>query len=607
MCGIAGVVGAGSIEPAVLDRMAATMGHRGPDDQGIWHEGGTGLAFRRLAIIDLHERSSQPMHLGSLRLVFNGEIYNYLELRDELERAGHHFVTEGDAEVLLHAWAEWRQGALNRLNGAFAFAVWDATSCALTLAVDRFAEKPLYVHRTADRLVFASEVRALRAVDPAIGVPDEAATERFLALGTMPPLPSTFFRDVQRLGPSHVATLQSGTWKARRYWSPSQVAVPPELGAASARLNELLRSSVRIRLRSDVPVGTSLSGGVDSSVVAVTVGELAPDHRRHAFTATFSDFERDEWAYAAAAAERAGIAHHHAVRPTFESMQEDLRKLVAAQEEPFGSTSIYAQWCVMQAAREAGVVVLLDGQGADELFGGYAGAGGWALRSLGLRHAVLGAFGDPSVIRETLVAYLAGRAPRWLARRERLKRASPYVRRRDAILAADWEPPAPDWPDTPSAMRRELLNQAFRTSLPNLCRFADKNSMSHSVEVRLPFLDPGVAEFALSLKPDLLYQDGITKRVLRAAARGRVPDSILNRRDKIGFETPERRWFNAPTGLTTLSEIILSDSLPPAIDRHEIERDMKTGLWRDVGGIWRVASVTLWLSSLRADPVEAFA
>ncbi|MDQ3768403.1 MAG: asparagine synthase (glutamine-hydrolyzing), partial [Actinomycetota bacterium] len=385
MCGIAGTVGTRPHPPA-LARMAGAMVHRGPDGEGAWHDERAGLAFRRLAIIDLHERSSQPMHLGALHLVFNGEIYNYVELREELRGLGHAFVTEGDGEVLLHAWAQWGEGALDRVNGMFAFAVWDEARGRLILATDPFAEKPLFFARTSGGgLAFASDVRALRELDPELGRPDEQALRDFVALGTLPSLPATAYAGVSRLPGAHLGRWEAGRLELRRYWEPRRVAVPADPGEAAAHLRALLTDSVRLRLRSDVPVGTSLSGGLDSSIIAALCAQLAPDGVRHAFTATFPGFERDEWPYAQQAAGAARVACHHAVRPRAGELLDDLEALVADQEEPFPSTSIYAQWRVMRAAREAGVIVLLDGQGADELFAGYPASTGAALVAGGPR------------------------------------------------------------------------------------------------------------------------------------------------------------------------------------------------------------------------------
>ncbi len=603
VCGIGGIVGGPPAAAATLERMAAEMAHRGPDGQGIWSDEGAGLAFRRLAIIDLDERSNQPMHLGSLHLVFNGEIYNYIELRAELRPLGHAFHTEGDAEVLLHAWAQWGEGALDRFNGMFAFAIWDDASGALTLATDPFAEKPLFYHRRGDRLTFASDVRALRAADPTIGVPDQRALRDYLALAAMPALPATFFADVQRLPPAHLARFVSGAFELRRYWTPREVDAPKRPEEAAEALAELLTDSVRLRLRSDVPVGTSLSGGIDSSAIVSCCARLAGDHRRHAFTAAFDGFARDEWRYASEVAVVAGVECHHAVRPSFDELLRDLERLVRDQEEPFTSTSIYAQWRVMAAAQEAGVTVMLDGQGADELFGGYAGSDGWALASMGWRAALSGVARDPRLAMPLAVALGSPRAPEPLAVRYRLRGASPYVTA-EAAHAAAREPVAePTWTPEGSPLRRALLTQAFRSSLPQLLRFADRNSMAHSIELRLPFLDRRVAEFALSLPAKVLYRDGYRKQVLRDAVRAEVPAEILARRDKVGYETPEARWFNTADGRSRIAAILLDGGSDGRLDRQAVERDLANGAWRDVGAIWRAVNAELWSHAFSVAPV----
>jgi asparagine synthase (glutamine-hydrolysing) len=600
VCGIAGIVGASFPDPVVLERMANAMAHRGPDGQGVWHDQEVGFGFRRLAIIDLHERSNQPLHLGCLHLVFNGEIYNYVELRDELSSLGHRFDTQGDAEVLLHAWAEWGEGALDRLNGMFAFGVWDDERRRLTMAVDPFAEKPLFYRPDGERLLFASDVRALKAADSSIGIADERAIDNFLALETMPVLPGTFFSDVYRLPPAHLARWERGGISLHCYWTPQRVLVPTDPVAVGERLRELMFDSVRLRLRSDVPVGTSLSGGVDSSAIVSISSHLAGDHARHAFTATFPGFARDEWSYAEEVARAAGVTEHHAVLPRMEELLDDLQALVRAQEEPFASTSIYAQWRVMRAAREAGVIVLLDGQGADELFGGYPGIGGWALRSAGPRAALTALAGNPTLAEDLAIAYTAGRVPRTLTRRHRLRRVSPYVTRELAQDASDLNPSG--WGDDGSPLYRELLRQAFCTSLPNLCRYADRDSMAHSVEVRLPFLDRRIAEFAFSLPPSMVFHDGLTKRALRDALRGLVPDRVLDRRDKVGYETPEQMWFNTPVARARLAQVVLDPSIR-ASGRYnvaEFERDVVAGAWRDVRALWRAVNIELWLRSSAA-------
>jgi asparagine synthase (glutamine-hydrolysing) len=599
MCGIAGIAGAGTPDVGALERMAGAMVHRGPDGQGLWHDAELGFAFRRLAIIDLDERSNQPLHLGRLHMVFNGEIYNYLELREELRGLGHRFATEGDAEVLLHAWAEWGEGALERLNGMFAFGVWDGERRRLTLAVDPFAEKPLLYRAAAGRLLFASDIRALQAADPAIGTADEDAVRAFVALGVMPLLPRTFFSDVQRLPGAHLARWERGRLSVRRYWRPRATPVPSDPADAAERLRELLCDSVALRLRSDVPVGTSLSGGVDSSGIVALCSRLAGGHVRHAFTASFPGFERDEWRHAEEVARAADVAAHHRVCPRIEELLGDLELLVRDQQEPFASTSNYAQWRVTRAAREAGVVVLLDGQGGDELFGGYAGIAGWALRSAGPRAALSALAADRGLAEDLALAYAVDRVPRALARRHRMRRASPYVTRALARAEAAVERLPPDCRRTDSPLRGELLVQAFCTSLPNLCRYGDRNSMAHSVEMRMPLLDRRVAEFALSLPPSMVFAGGVTKRVLREALRGLVPDAVLDRREKVGYETPERAWFEDPAARARIAQIVLDPSVRASgrYDTAALERDLATGSWSDARALWRVMNVELWLRS----------
>jgi asparagine synthase (glutamine-hydrolysing) len=600
MCGIGGIAGEGESQLAALERMASAMVHRGPDGQGLWRDREIGLAFRRLAIIDLDERSNQPLHLGGLHLVFNGEIYNYLELREELAGRGHRFRTEGDAEVLLHAWAEWGEAALDRLNGMFALAIWEDGRRRLTLAVDPFAEKPLLYHERGAQLLFASDVHALRAIDPSIGVPDEEALGAFLALGAMPALPRTFFADVQRLPPAHLARWERGRLSLHRYWQPRTVPVPADSALVAERLRELLSDSVRLRLRSDVPVGTSLSGGVDSSAIVAISSHLAGEHVRHAFTASFPGFERDEWCHAEQVARAAQVSAHHRVAPAVDELLEDLATLVHDQQEPFVSTSIYAQWRVTRAAREAGVVVLLDGQGGDELFGGYSGIAGWALRTAGPRAALAALAKDRGIAGDLAIAYAVGRAPHALARHHRLRRASPYVTHELARAAADVDSLPPGWRYMGSPLRRERLVQAFRSSLPNLCRYGDRNSMAHSLEMRMPFLDRRVAELALSLPPCMVFDGGVTKRVLRSALRGLVPDAVLERREKVGYETPERSWFAAPSFRSRIAQVVL-DQRARASGRYDIaalERDRAAGSWSDVNALWRVLNVELWLGSI---------
>jgi asparagine synthase (glutamine-hydrolysing) len=598
MCGIAGLVGPPTPDEELLTRMAQRMKHRGPDSQGTWHDGQAGLAIRRLAIIDLDERSNQPLHLGPWHLVFNGEIYNYRELRRELEDLGHVFETEGDGEVLLHSWAEWEDTALDRVNGMFAFALWHDERRELVCARDPFGEKPLFWANGSAGLAIASEIRALLAVRPDLASPRSEVIAPFLGLGLMPPVDQSFFAGIHQLPAAHLLRFRGGRLDIRRYWRPRRVDVPSDFREAGAALRELLSDSIRLRLRSDVEVGSSLSGGIDSAAIVCLISRIAGEHPRHAFTASFPGFQHDEWAYAEAVASAADIAQHHRVAPTATELLEDLESVVRFQEEPFESVSIYAQWRVMRAARDAGVTVLLDGQGADELFGGYARSNGWALRSQGF----------PGIVR----GLLSGRDRADVVRAVGIslppKVTTFYWRHLTNVYAAD---PVRDAAATlaPSrvtglrgSMADELLRQSFHAVLPALLRYADRDSMAHSREVRLPFLDRRVAEYAFSLPPAFLYRDGATKAVLREAVAGVAPPQVLARRDKVGFEPPQAKWFSEPRFVSLISDVLLD---PRARMRgwyatEMIEADAMARRWRDPSGIARALSLELWLQAFQS-------
>jgi asparagine synthase (glutamine-hydrolysing) len=608
MCGIAGIAGAPAPEPELLERMAACMAARGPDGQGTWAGEGIGLSFRRLAIIDLADRAMQPMHLGPLHIVFNGEVYDYRERRTELEALGHAFVTESDTEVLLHAWQEWGEGALDRINAMCALAVWDDRDRSLTLAVDPFGEKPLLYVRDGDRIAFASDVRALLEAVPAAGAVDEAAVAAFVAHGTMPPVERSFFARIEKLPGGHVLRWRAGRIeRIRRYWAPQPVGVPDDYPDAVAQLRELLLDSIRLRLRSDVPVGTSLSGGVDSSAIVTLSAHLAGDHTRHAFTARFPGYARDEWHYAEEVATAAGVVEHHATEPTLETLAADLDAFVAAQQEPVLKLNQYAQWSVFAAAREAGVTVLLDGQGADELLAGYILTRGYALRSLGPRAMARAYAREPEVRLPLRLALGRDLMPPALARRMRGRYGSPYATASAVATGAATLPQEPDWDRRRDPLRDELLRESFFVSLPHLLRYGDRNSMAHSREVRLPFLDRRVAELALSLPPGFLIRDGFTKAALRDAVRDLVPADVLARRDKVGFEPPQAQWLGSEQGRAWAREVLLDPSAreQSAIDVTAVEADLAAGAWRDPDALWRAMNVQLWRGAFRNSPVPA--
>lgn len=611
MCGFAGVVARGGAPVSVVDLRAATdrLRHRGPDDEGfllaatglrksraaggadtpeslglppleaVGAEGfDLGLGFRRLAIQDRSPAGHQPMGCpdGRLFVVFNGELYNHLSLRPELEAAGWRFAGRSDTETLLAAWRILGPSCLDRFEGMWALAVVDLEAGTLTLSRDRFGIKPLYLCEDERGLAFASEIGALLELIP--GPPRVHPTSwfRYLRFGVTDAGRETLLRGVERVPPGACATFplplppRPGGRRERRYWSlPAEGPSAVDRRETAIALREAFLESVSAHLLADVPVGVALSGGIDSTaVLAGTRRALPPAAPVRAFGMVAEDPALAEERYMRLAAESLG-AELAWVRPTARELEGDLERLVRVQGEPFLSTSIYAQYRVFRLARESGVPVVLGGQGADELLAGYT-----------------------SYLAARLASLLRAGQPLRALRFARAAAALPGVGGRGLLLRAgadllppSLEPPArrlvgedlaPDWLDAswfgergvrPAAPRpgpgrarlRARLALAFtETSLPMLLRFEDRNAMAWSVESRVPFLTRPVVELLARVPEEWLIDDaGRTKAVFRDAMRGLVPDPILDRRDKVGFVTPEARWMLelAPLARARLLEV----------------------------------------------------
>ena len=585
MCGILGVVRRGRpIERELLARARDLLRHRGPDAAGAWDgvaaDGITHVTFghRRLSILDLSERGAQPLYLDhdgragvaaewderqpALLLVYNGEIYNYIELRDELKHLGQQFWSACDTEVLLRAYAVWGPDCLARLNGMFAFAIWDQRRGELFCARDRFGEKPLYFVWDADAEVFgfASEVKALVGAGLADASLDERALYRYLRFGEQAGVSQTIWRGVRRLPPAHALTLRvdpsgSLTLRERAYWEP-----PPHedltmsADQAAEEFGALFRDSVRLRLRSDVPIGTSLSGGLDSSSVLCTVRSLGALAGQKAFTARMTGEPFDEGHYVDRLLAEVGIPGF-GVEPTASAFLAELDRLCYHQEEPYPTTSVFASYLVHQLARSHGVTVMLDGQGADEFLAGYASYPTLVLVDAARRGDVARWWSERRALRARTGADPV--PPAALLHHWRAARADgPWAL---VVDHPNWDIPlAPDFAtqfreERPrevtvegDALRARLRADLMQGHLQELLRYADRNSMAHSVEVRLPFLDHRLVELTFRLPTRQVLSGAESKRILRRAMRGVVPDFILRRSDKIGFETPWRRWWQGP-------------------------------------------------------------
>ncbi|HPD13576.1 MAG TPA: asparagine synthase (glutamine-hydrolyzing) [Planctomycetota bacterium] len=638
MCGIAGLIWCSGEAPPVelLLRMADAQRHRGPDGEGfallsLDPHGSRGFsrnapppavprpvggfAFRRLAILDLTDAAAQPMSNddGSVWLVFNGEVYNYVELRAELEARGCRFRSTGDTEVVLRAYEAWGVDCFARFNGMWGIGLWDARQGALILCRDRFGVKPLHYHFDGTRLVFASEIKALLEAPWVRREPDDTAIADYLVHRRVNCTEHTFFRGIWSLPAGHFLRLELPSpvpqLRLAKWWDIREhLKEPPHSEAACfEEFRRLFRDAVRVRLRSDVPVGTALSGGLDSSSVVCTARPFLRAGNQKAFSACYEGFELDEKRYIDLVVEHTGV-ESHVTRPTAESLLSDLERFVWHQEEPVRTTSMYAQFKVFELARREGTPVTLDGQGADETLAGYPYffpvhfAGLLASGRLVAWWHEAAAYARnhrrslPYAWLSTLAGFASHRRMIRLANRfsheDKASWVSPPLRHLAAGIAAE----------RPSVFGGRLNQRLYEVfawdGLPALLRYEDRNSMAHSVESRLPFMDWRLVVFLFSLPASFKIRDGTTKWILRQAMAGTVPAAILARHDKIGFATPERAWIRSASAgpLADLVERAIARDFgwwdPRRLSR--LWRRFREGQASSAGSIWRVANLMLW-------------
>ncbi len=604
MCGIAGqfALNGGEADAPLVGAMAERLAHRGPDGEGNFFSGPVGLAHRRLAIIDLSDEGRQPMtnEDGSLWIVFNGEIYNYRELRAELLAAGHRFTSATDTEVILHAYEEWGRDCLHRFNGMWAFALWDGRRRELFCARDRLGVKPFYYTVIGGSFLFASEIKALRAHPAAGEVPNDRMLLTFLAWGVADHTSETMYDGIFQLPPAHaVVVSEEGVGEPERYWdfemnpAPRGAAVDDE--AAARRVRDLLTDAVRLRLRSDVPVGTCLSGGIDSSTVTALINELlraeSPESvgdRQKTFSVCFDNPMFDESGHIDTVVAATGVDGHRTTPDTV-GLWEDIERLLYMQDEPFASLSIYAQYCVMRLAREK-VKVVLDGQGADEQLGGYIAYQAPYIRGLLRRHEFLAA------LREGIGSVRHHRSFfSWAAQQFRVR-----SERRDLLRGS-----APEVLRYAGSLDAVLKRETVASNLPLLLHWEDRNSMAFSIEARVPFLDYRLVEYLASLPLDQKVRRGVTKYVLRRAIRGLVPDAVRCRMDKMGFVTPEEVWMKDELA----PHILALFSTPEFSRRPYWDAERVLGNYREFlegksaysTEFWRIACAELWLRQFEVE------
>jgi asparagine synthase (glutamine-hydrolysing) len=582
------------------------------------------FGFRRLSILDLSLAGHQPMSTpdGSLWILLNGEIYNYIELRAELQAKGCVFRSQTDTEVVLNAYREWGVDCLSRFNGMWGFALFDLKNRRLFCARDRFGIKPFYYLFDRERFVFASEIKALLTYAKIERKPNNPLVYDYLAYGHLDHTDETFFQNVRQLPAAHFLLLEGNELNIRRYWDidPSQKA---QSGADPVnQFAELFEDAVRLHLRSDVTIGSCLSGGLDSSsIVCVANKLLFADHvvpteligaQQKTFSSCSEDPRFDERRYIEEILSVTSAEANYTF-PNAQGLLEDLPRLIWHQDEPFGSTSIYAQWRVMKLAAERGVRVMLDGQGGDELLAGYhpyfdtywglllhrAQLGDLA-REWSAYRRLYGA-SPMSLLQHTLFAVM----PDSIRRTVRAKRSAPGIH---PEFAAQFRQRRTDIqePRAGNPFSRRLRREMMQTNLPGLLHYEDRNSMAHSIEARVPFLDYRLVEFAFSLPDEQKIKDGSTKAILRNSMKGILPEKIRTRTDKMGFVTPERVWLSTELK-GWLEDTVQSSSFKSReyFDHSQIERLVRQHQSgeKDLGfTLWRWLNFELWMRQMIDPP-----
>ncbi|MCZ2458459.1 MAG: asparagine synthase (glutamine-hydrolyzing) [Chitinophagales bacterium] len=565
MCGIAGIISSDpdKVTSLRLKQMTGSLAHRGPDGEGFWinDDSTVGLGHRRLSIIDLSDAASQPMaFMGRYHIIHNGEIYNYIELRSTLQRSGYKFFSRSDTEVIAAAYDQWEEDCVDHFDGMFAFTIWDEKEKKLFAARDRFGEKPFFFYSDDDQFIFASEMKALWAA----GIPRKANLKmlfNFITIGYVdnPGQPDeTFYDQIKKLPPACTLKYDPPGQKieVEKYWDIDLKIQNKKITDHEAieQFTDLFSASVRRRLRSDVMTGTSLSGGLDSStVVAFSRHEDSATNSHKCFTAVFPGYEKDEFSFSDKIAKQFKLKHH-TVAIEAKDLIHQLEQLFYHQEEPFGSASILAQFKVFESAKDNGIKVLLDGQGADEVLAGYHKYYKWywqelffnrrLLRSGELKAARTNNVQEQFGFKNIFASLFPDLATTVLEHQYLINALAHKDLTKEFVQLQSKEA----YYATPaiSNLNGALYFNTCTHGLEELLRYADRNAMAHGCEVRLPFLNHELVEFLFSLPSSFKIRKGWTKWLLRETMKGELPAEIVWRKDKIGFEPPQKKWMADP-------------------------------------------------------------
>lgn len=553
MCGISGIfnVDGKPVHASQIESMNNLITHRGPDGHGIYTEGNLGIGSTRLAIIDLRDIANQPMtdSDGRYVIVYNGEIFNYVELRNELLKKNYRFNNNSDTEVILNCYKEYGEDCLHKLNGMWAFAIWDKKEKSLFCSRDRYGIKPFYYYKDPNRFIFSSEIKPVLDCGIDKSVNDDIIYD-YLVFNFIDHTEETFFKNIQKLPAGWKLKVSANEFKVSQWYE-----LPPgRIGERNFKtlhqdFYNLIYDSVRIRLRSDVEVGSCLSGGLDSSTIVCLMHDILHNEGKaeiqKTYTACYDDPEIDERKYVEEVIRQTNSTKYYCF-PDSKGLVEDFDKMVWHQEEPFTGSTVFAQWSVFKKIRETGIKVVLDGQGADEILLGY-----FSFFPFHLKRFMLNPFRFFSEFfrgidttnlgfikfSENLVYF---NTP-FIRYRHVLNNALKYLNR-DFVFSKNRRDVF-NVMVAASELNSNRLSNLWNISLPSLLRYEDKNSMAFSVEARLPFLDHRLVEFIFSLPFDYLIRNGWTKFVLRESMKDKIPENIRMRKGKLAFSVPQKKWL----------------------------------------------------------------
>jgi len=603
MCGICGILNFNG-KPAEESRVRKMMGeikHRGPDDDGVFIKENLGLGFVRLSILDLSVSGHQPMidSGGRFVLVYNGEIYNYIEIREELKSKGYKFLSNCDSEVLLYSYIEWGRGCLDKFNGMFAFVIYDLEKNKMFAVRDRFGVKPFYYSLDSQSFIFGSEICAVTSALDSKPVQNDSAIFDYIIFNRTDQTEETFFKNIKKLQHGCYIEIENGKFKTGKWYN-----LTDNLGKSfdgTEEFAELLSSSIGLRLRSDVPVGVCLSGGLDSSAI---VSLLLKDFNKKEINTFSAVYEKEGYKYDESSfiyEYRDKLENMFFVSPTSASLMKDLSDFIRAHNEPVTSTSHYAQFKVMELAR-SNVVVTLDGQGADELLAGYHYFFGIFFKELLKK-------GKLFKLSSEMFNYLKNHKDLYGLKTFLYFLAPSFVKTKARIMEKGYleksfyekhsgENVIVENIYGAGSIYKSLINH-FEYKLEHLLKWEDRNSMWHSLEARVPFLDYRLVEKTLSVNSEYKIRKGMTKYLLRESMKNILPEKIRKRKDKIGFNTPEDEWFRTDLFKNFILELLNSEKFGERgyidVDKakalYEKHLTGKINISRD---IWKWINIELW-------------